>query len=451
MKHFDDDMDELFNKAGRHYPLKTEPKNWDAVRGALHPEEIAAAARKRNGYRRFLPLLLLLLIPAVYFMIEREEANGSVVEKGKVLNEGAPKENDGQEDNKRDFSLEPKQANERNNLKTGTRNSAEEIIAPGIRENMESNGPAETKIQQDQKALKRSGPAEVLVADKTRRGVSLKTGNANTTNNLSAADLMLSKTNDAVSLKSNNLPKNKFSLKISGYEKPSQPSQHIIMDKPLRQLSENKSGSVPPSNKKKPTDKLGFYYGITAAPDVSTIKGQDVKGTGYSAGIVAGYQVNLHWSVEAGILWSKKKYFTDGKYFSKAGAGIPPTVVVTWLDGSCNMLEFPVLVRYDLSPRKNTFFAAAGLTSYMMKKEDYLYGAWAGMGPTYYEGHRSYDRSGDHLFSNLQLSAGYKFSLLPKMNIRIEPYLKAPLKKIGIGRIPITSAGLSLGITRDFR
>ena len=39
MKFYDDDMDELFNKAGRDYPLKTDPKNWDAVRSALHPED----------------------------------------------------------------------------------------------------------------------------------------------------------------------------------------------------------------------------------------------------------------------------------------------------------------------------------------------------------------------------------------------------------------------------
>jgi hypothetical protein len=224
------------------------------------------------------------------------------------------------------------------------------------------------------------------------------------------------------------------------------------MDKPLRQLGgQNESTSVPYIDKKKPSGKIGFYYGISGAPDVSRIKGQDVKGTGYSAGVIAGYQLNLRWSVEGGVLWSNKRYFTKGKYFSKAGAGIPSNINLRWLDGGCDMLEFPVLVRYDFSPKKNTFFGTVGLTSYMMKKEDYTYGADAGAGQNYYEGYRQYHRSGDHLFSNLQLSAGYKFSLSSKMNMRIEPYLKTPLKKIGIGKMPITSAGLTFSLMRDFR
>ena len=55
MKFFDDDMDELFNKAGRQYPLKTEPKNWEAVRGALLPEQgVTGAAQKKRNWKRFL-------------------------------------------------------------------------------------------------------------------------------------------------------------------------------------------------------------------------------------------------------------------------------------------------------------------------------------------------------------------------------------------------------------
>ena len=114
------------------------------------------------------------------------------------------------------------------------------------------------------------------------------------------------------------------------------------------------------------------------------------------------------------------------------------------------MFEFPVVARYNFSQKKNTFFGSAGLTSYLMKKEDYNYEAVAGGGNYPYKGYRAYDRSGDHLFANLQLSAGYNFSLSSKYNIRIEPYLKAPLKKIGIGKMPITSTGLYFAITRNF-
>jgi hypothetical protein len=215
-------------------------------------------------------------------------------------------------------------------------------------------------------------------------------------------------------------------------------------------VTPNESISVPNSDKKNKY-KSRLYYGITAAPDASSIKGQKVDGIGYSAGAIVGYNINDRWSIEGGVLWSNKKYFTKGKYFSKQGAQIPDYINVHWLDGGCEMLEFPLSARYSFTSKRNTFFAGLGLTSYLMKNEDYTYLAEQGASNVTYEGYRSYDRSGDHLFSNLQLSAGYKFALTSKFNVRIEPYLKAPLKKVGIGRMPITSTGLYFSITRDLR
>ncbi len=418
MKYFDDDMDELFNKAGRDYPLKTDPPNWDAVRGALYPGEVTAPKAK-SGWRRYLPLLLLLLIPlGVYLFVEREGASGSSAEKDRQEN---------------------KTKNE--NVLSGQPKSSENVPGLSVKKNALPGQAANKTVSSNQPQPENS--SSIPDVSITKNFTAKKTGNENivshhVNNKKSTADFFLTNTLSDEDL----LQWNKFPP-YGTFQKPE-------INIPVKQQIE-KTPSVPNAKKKKPSNKKGFYYGITAAPDISRIKGQEVKGTGYSAGIIAGYQLNAHWSVEVGLLWSRKKYFTDGKYFSKEGAQIPSTVDITWLNGGCNMFEFPLLARYDLSVKKNTFFATAGLISYMMKKEDYKYGAWAGPGPWYYEGERKYDRSGDHLFSNLQLSAGYKFSLSPKMNIRIEPYLKAPLKKIGIGKMPVTSAGLLFGITRDFR
>jgi hypothetical protein len=241
-----------------------------------------------------------------------------------------------------------------------------------------------------------------------------------------------------------------FPLLLKGYTINSPSASFDITDQKKSFIPENSSSSVPKADKKKKTIK-GLYYGITASPDLSTIKGQAIKGVGYSAGIVVGYNINSHFAVESGAIWSKKKYYTDGKYFSKAKAGIPDYIYMQWLDGGCEMFEFPLLVRYNFKPKKNTFFVSTGLTSYLMKKEEYKYSATAGASGSPYEGSRAYNRSGDHLFANLQLSAGYNLSVSPKMNLRIEPYLKAPLKKIGIGNMPVTSTGLYLSLTRDFR
>ena len=39
MEYLNDEMDDLFRKAGEHYPLKTSDSDWDAVLGRLQPAE----------------------------------------------------------------------------------------------------------------------------------------------------------------------------------------------------------------------------------------------------------------------------------------------------------------------------------------------------------------------------------------------------------------------------
>lgn len=523
MKYFDDDMDELFNKAGRDYPLKTDPTNWDAVRGVLYPGEVTAPPVAKNGWRRYLPLLLLLLIPlGVYLFVERDGTSLSSAEKDRLENTtkneevssvqpkndktvsdlpvaknaspgqaASKKTSSGQPENNQTVSdlpvtknALPQQAANKKTLSVQPKN--DETVSglpvttnalPGQAANKKTlsvqpkNDKTVSNLPVTKNASSRQAASKETSSDQPQENGTVprrRQSAAGTPPDLSINKNSVSKKTEVKKSKNENLLSNNVNNKKSISEPflkndlsdedlmqwskfpPYGSFQKPEINIPVTQQTE-KAQSVPNTKKNKPSNKKGFYYGIAAGPDISRIKAQKVKGTGYSAGIVAGYQLTGHWSVEAGLLWSRKKYFTAGKYFSKEGAQIPSTVDITWLNGGCDMFEFPLLARYDFSVDKNTFFATAGLISYMMRKEDYKYGAWAGPGPWYYEGEREYKRSGDHLFSNLQFSAGYKFSLSPKMNLRIEPYLKAPLKKIGIGKMPITSAGLLFGITRDFR
>jgi hypothetical protein len=444
MKFYDDDMDELFNKAGRDYPLKTDPKNWEAVRGALHHENGAEeVTQKRNGWKRLLPLLFLLMIPAVYVFVDKDNINSQqpvkadarkITKKQIVNTSNNNKENststvnsdNSNYDNKRldntrasddDKRLENKMTS--NNKMTLNNNKSLELVNKRLKNNENSDYNDDNNYN---KSL-------------------IKNGEINSPNNNGFNE----RTDDKPGLW-NNIPSLNTAF-IAGNE----PSDIISLKTTLRSLNQTSGSTSVPNLDKKTKYRKGPYAGLIAAPDLSTIKGQRVSGIGYSAGAIVGYTLNNHWQIEGGVLWSRKKYYTDGKYFNKKGAGVPDYVNVLSLDGGCEMLEFPVVARYNFSQKKNTFFGSAGLTSYLMKKEDYDYKAQAGASGTPYEGYREYDRSGDHLFANLQLSAGYNFSLSSKLNIRIEPYLKTPLKKIGIGKMPVTSTGLYFAITRDFR
>jgi hypothetical protein len=181
---------------------------------------------------------------------------------------------------------------------------------------------------------------------------------------------------------------------------------------------------------------------------------QSTEQAGYSLGILAGYRFNKRFSIESGVLWDKKNYYSDGKYFDKSKTSIPNSVSIKNLDGYCNMFEIPISIRYSFASRNNhNFFLGVGLSSYLMKKEYYNYAGeitYSSGGWGTYSGDTTYKNSTNNFFSVLQISGGYEYSIGKNTNIRIEPYVKIPFQGIGIGSMPISSFGLYFGISHLF-
>ena len=149
------------------------------------------------------------------------------------------------------------------------------------------------------------------------------------------------------------------------------------------------------------------------------------------------------------MFWDKKQYYSEGEYFNTSKTDIPGTVKIKDLEGNCNMFEIPVSFRYDFAfGRKGRFFSTAGLNSYIMKKENYDYTTEDYPG---WSRKVTYNNSSNNLFSILQLSGGYEYGLGKTIRMRVEPYLNIPLKGVGIGSMPLSSAGIHLGITIPFR
>ena len=51
------------------------------------------------------------------------------------------------------------------------------------------------------------------------------------------------------------------------------------------------------------------------ARDLSSVKFQSVKQAGFSLGFLAGYRLSKKFSIETGLLWDKKYYYSVGEYF----------------------------------------------------------------------------------------------------------------------------------------
>ncbi len=63
----------------------------------------------------------------------------------------------------------------------------------------------------------------------------------------------------------------------------------------------------------------------------------------------------------------------------------------------------------------------------------------------------TYKNSTNNIFSVMQLSAGYERMIGQKTKIRVEPFVKIPLQGLGIGSMPISSAGIYFGITYSLK
>ena len=172
-----------------------------------------------------------------------------------------------------------------------------------------------------------------------------------------------------------------------------------------------------------------------------------MKKVSIDLGIVTGYQFTRSLSIETGLFFSHKTYFSDGKYFQmKSGdPAMPSGMEVLSLEGSSSVLEVPLKLKYNFSQkRKSDLFSSIGVSSYIMTKEKNNYHAMMNGAPQQMTG--SYKNRNRYVAAAVNLSAGYEYKPGYKNTIRIEPYIQIPIRGIGVGSIPITSAGVHIGV-----
>ena len=191
-----------------------------------------------------------------------------------------------------------------------------------------------------------------------------------------------------------------------------------------------------------------LYGGPIALFDASTVKFQQLH-AGWQGGVLLGYQLSRKWAVETGVLWGKKSYYAEGKDFNTSKITLPSHSNIIHAEGYCNMFEIPLQVKYDFNERKkSSLFATVGASSYIMQKEEYDY-LYERYNVEYYS-NKYYKTSSKHFMATVNLSAGYQYKL-GRSTVRVEPYIKLPVQKMGVGSLPITSVGLQAGLTYPIR
>jgi hypothetical protein len=190
----------------------------------------------------------------------------------------------------------------------------------------------------------------------------------------------------------------------------------------------------------------GPYVGIMAGLDLSSVKFKSMK-TGNNKGIIAGYAFNKRWSVETGLFWNKKRFFGNGSSFHPSGYTLPTGVEMLSVYGNNQMYEWPINIRFTILPKKHSLFVTAGLSSYYMKTESYEYEYQFNGQPG--KSYSSYKNQTKDWFSVANFSLGYTHKLGSVGSVRVEPYIKLPIRDIGINNMPVISTGLNVGFTRQ--
>ena len=154
-----------------------------------------------------------------------------------------------------------------------------------------------------------------------------------------------------------------------------------------------------------------LYVGLVAAPDVSTVQFADVQGARLHLGLTLEYRLGPRWRVATGLQRSTNNSYARREDYDWTNYPRAQTRDFGWVEGQCSVLDIPLNLRYDAVVQGHArWFGAAGLSSFFMQRENYSY--------DYLENGtcKRWDMPGlvnanRHLFSVLNLSAGYEYGL----------------------------------------
>ncbi len=499
-----DDSEDIFRRAAENYPLKTDNPDWDAVRkkmeaGGAMTEEIPVS-KKRN--KRWLLLLLLLLPFAVIeykysplsnLFSSRKHAETEKTQpiadrstgetRGQTTTENNTTENkerttgavttnqaavpakDLNEVNTTNVDLAvAKQENNTTNTTTITdANKTASLTHDPAQEDpatakhaittKKNNNHFDNNDTGDKTKLAHNG-RHITSKQKSRFGIKNAEATRDDAENKIASTIKTDPKEKTTTIvaepEATKIPVD--TSKSVAKEEPAEPAikKTIVADSAKATetaIAKTTDKTAGKDEKKKKQHQKHFYVGLMAGPDLSLIKMQSVKNVGVSFGLIAGYQINKRLSIETGFFKDEKKYCSDGKYFSTKKIRTYPNSTITYVSGTCYMYEIPLNVSYTFRQKKtSTMFASAGISSYLMHKESYDYDVkYYNTTYPYSKEYRSHD---DQLAAVINISAGYTHKLGKIGDIRIEPYLKLPVNKVGTGDLPIQSFGVMVGFTK---
>ncbi len=407
MQYLEDDMDDLFRKAADQYPLHTDAKDWDGLAAGLANSRNSKKSNTKFNLK-YIPatILILLVLTGTGLMVNyfHKAPNAS-----KSINIA----------NALEAATKPLRI---------THIHLNKAIAAG---NIAPSGSSHTK-----NFLKKHEFNANSDLFENKNGSYDKTEQSNQYRQLQI---------DPLSGLEENIQPMPFALNnLNAFETGFTSNIKILPNLKMA------SGKLSPNqqSKDKALSKIkSFYVDLIGGIQMNQVAGQGFSKPGFVLGINGGYRFNRSVAAELGILYSNKHYFSDGQYFDigKAGASMPANMKIINLQGSSQLIEIPIGLRYNFPHTKYKLFITSGVSSFIITREQNNYLAIINGVEQNMNGMYQHKRA--YLASAINFSMGNEFTIGKKQTrLRIEPFLQVPVKGMGVGLMSVTGAGIRIGI-----
>lgn len=194
--------------------------------------------------------------------------------------------------------------------------------------------------------------------------------------------------------------------------------------------------------------KNSLFITVSAGPDASFTQTGKPGRINLVTGAGIGYTIKDRVSFRAGFYQAVKMYSASPSDYNPPANFYNYYPYLEKVDANCRVYEIPVSVGYHFGARKNhSWFASAGLSSYLMKRETYDYYYKTTAGGSLQQKEWTIRNRNQHLFSVLGLSGGYQRKITDRISFVAEPYLKLPFTGVGYGKVRLNSAGVLFSVT----
>lgn len=192
--------------------------------------------------------------------------------------------------------------------------------------------------------------------------------------------------------------------------------------------------------------------GLSFGPDYTDGGGISNDQIGNNIGITIGYYLTNKLSVNTGIFYSNKFFWSPGHGtpsqvsnfiatgWARTNAASPP---IEFVNGAANIYELPLTLRYDFAKNEKTkFFVNAGFSSYFMMKQTYINFFHSAGRPAAIK--IVDDEQQNYWFGVSDLSFGFETEIGKGFSFQAEPFFRFPLRDIGMENLKLNSYGFIL-------